>query len=277
MRSNNTELIEAQNIEWGCLRPLQPLYKAYPNPLPYPAIAAEFNGKIYLIDGAKRLAGKDKNQNNSKVLLDRSIKFSQEGDQLSWWLKVNTVYREINLLERSVLMPCSYKNILKLPLNLQYFIAVNAPSYALMSMLDYAPERILKILEKTLALSTPGNSTLKLLLDLLFDLNSRDQLEAAEEPEFFKLIEQSGIKDAVNRLLKLRNPGLSKKNSLLKKEITACGIKTVKIEHDENFEADHITIKADLSNADDIEKVLKELGTLKDQNRIKTILDIYES
>lgn len=273
MRSNNIDLIEAQGIEWGCLKPLQPLYKVYPNPLPYPAMAAEFNGKIYLIDGAKRLAGQDK----ATVLLDRSIRMVQESDQLSWWLNINRTHREINLLERSVLLTGSYKNLLMLPLNLQHFIAVNEPSYALMSMLDYAPERILKILEKVLSLSTPGNSSLKLLLDLLFDLNSRDQLEAAEEPAFFKLIERSGIKDAVNRLLKLRNPGLSKKSGLLKKEISDCGTKAIKIEHDENFEADHITIRADLRKADDVEKVLKELETLKVQNRIKTILDIYES
>jgi hypothetical protein len=271
--SNNVELIEVSNIEWGCLEPLKALYEAYPNPLPYPATVAEFNEKMYLIDGAKRLSG----QNTGKVLVDRSIKVDNASDQLSYWLKMNKTYREINLLERSVFLPCSYKNILELPLSLQHFIAVNGPSYALMSMLDNAPKRILAILDRTLAVSTPGNSTLKLLLDMLFDLSSRDQLKAAEGAEFFQLVELSGIKDAVNSLLKLRNPGLSKKSSLLKKEISTCDTKTIKIEHDESFEADHITIKANLSSADDVEKVIQELNTLKDQNRIKTILDIYES
>jgi hypothetical protein len=267
------ELIESSKIEWGCLKPLQPLYKLYYNPLPYPPLVAEFKGTLYLIDGAKRLAG----PNTGKVLLDRSINLTNEKDQLSCWTRINKGYREINLLERSLLLGSSYKNLFKLPLNIQYFIAVNEPSYTMLSMLDYAPERILKIIEKVLTLSSPGNSTLKLFLETLFDLNSRNQLESAESPELFKLIEQSGIKDACNRLLKIRNPRLSEKNLLLKKEINDAGIKTIKIEHDENFESAHITIKAELNKADDIDDVIKELEALKKQDKIKKFLDIYES
>ena len=267
------ELIEAQKIEWGPLKALQPLYKLYPNPLPFPALAAETDGTIFLIDGAKRLAG----LNNPKVIIDRAIKIKGQDDQLSWWLKVNKTYREINLLERSALMTNSHKNILKLPLSIQHFIAVNQPSYSILSMLDYAPERIIRMLEKALALSEPSNSTLKLFLETLFDLNSREELSKVETPEFYKLIEQSGIKDACNRLLKIRNPNLSKKALELKKEIQGSGLKAVNIDYDENFESDHITIKAELKNETDIELVMKELERLKEQKKIKKLFSIYES
>lgn len=273
MHSNNIELINKAKIEWGSLTCLQPLYKAYPNPLPYPPLVAEFNGNLYLIDGAKRLAGLD----TGAVLFDSSIKLNSEQDQLATWQKINRSHRELNLLERSVLMPCPHKNILKLPLNIQMFIAVNEPSYTILSMLDYAPQKVIKILEKILTLCTPGNSTLKLLLDTLLDLNSREELNVAEEPEFFSLIEQSGIKEACNKLIKLRNPALSQKNSLLKKEALTSDIKNIKIEYDETFESDHITIKANLKNASDVDKVIKELTELKENNKIKKFLDIYES
>ncbi len=267
------ELIDVENIEWGCLKPLQPMYSAYPNPLPYPALTALYKGKPCLIDGAKRLAGKD----NGTVLLDRTISINSIEEQLACWQKINRIHRDLNLLERSVLFTSSYKNLLKLPLNLQFFIAVNEPSYATMSMLDYAPQSILRIMERTLKISTPGNATFKQLLELLFDLNSREQLEEATGPEFFSLMENSGIKDAVNKLFRLRNPGLSAKNNLLKKEINACNTRLIKIEHDENFEAAHLNIKAELKTEEDIEKLSKELEILKKEGRIKTLLKLYES
>lgn len=273
MHSNSIEIIHNAKIEWGCLKVLQPLYKVYPNPLPYPPLVTELKGNLYLIDGAKRLAG----NNTGTVLLDKSIKLNTEQEQLSIWQKINRSHREINLLERSVLMTSSHENLLQMPLNIQFFIAVNEPSYTVLSMLDYAPQRIIKILEKVLTVSTPGNSTLKALLDTLFDLNSREQLSVAEEPDFFLLIEQSGIKEACNKLLKLRSPVLSDKNILFKKEATNSGIKNVKIEHDESFESDHITIKANIKSVSDIDTIMQELVLLKEKNKIKKLLDIYES
>jgi len=273
LRSNRIELIDNAKIEWGCLAILQPLYTAYPSPLPYPPLVAEVRGKLYLIDGAKRVAG----NNTGLVMLDRSINLTGDQEQLAAWQKINRTYREINLLERSVLMASSYKNLLQLPLNIQMFIAVNEPSYTILSMLDYAPQRIVKILEKTLTLSTPGNATFKSLLDTLLDLNSREQLSAAEEPDFFLLIEQSGIKEACSKLLKLRNPVLSEKNSLFKKEALNSGAKNLKIEHDETFESDHITIKANVKNINDVDTIMQELAALKEKNKIKKLLDIYES
>jgi len=273
LRSNSIELVDKAQIEWGCLAVLQPLYRAFPNPLPYPPIVAEFKEKLYLIDGAKRLAG----NNTGLVLLDRFIKLDSINDQLTIWQKINRSHREINLLERSVLMANSYKNLLQLPLNIQLFIAVNEPSYTTLSMLDYAPQKILKILEKVLTLSAPGNATFKLLLELLLDLNSREQLDAAEGPEFFLLIERSGIKEACNKLFKLRNPALSEKNALFKKEAMSSGIKNLKIEHDETFESDQLTIKASLKSYSDVDIIIKELMRLKEQNKIKKLFDIYEN
>ena len=273
MHSNSIELIDNAQIEWGCLKVLQPLYKTFPCTLPYPPLVADLKGKLYLIDGAKRLAG----NSSSLVMLDRSIKLQNEQDQLAVWQKINKSHREINLLERSVLLSSSHKSLLNLPINIQMFIAVNEPSYTVLSMLDYSPQRIIKILEKVLTISTPNNSTLKLLLETLLDLNSRENLSAAEGTDFFLLIENSGIKEACNKLLKLRNPVLSEKNSLFKKEASNSGAKNLKIEHDETFESGHITIKANLKDAKDVDTVIQELVALKEQNKIKKLLDIYES
>lgn len=276
-------------INLGILGPLAELGRMLPNPLPYPPMVTK---DLYLIDGSKRL-----NRDINSVLVAEEYEIKKETDQAVFWLSINSKHRTINEMEKAIVInECSahcnkkdlvgllspyfdisedmiedYKKYLTLPMNIKRFIANESPPKNLIKLISAVPEKIRKNIDAVLKDFTPNASLLKNYTELLSDINSKGEYEKINFTELNEIARNSGLKDAVERLSRTRSPKLSNMNTKLKSEIRSLGLSRANIGYDDKFEANGITISANIRSEKDLEKFREELGKMK----IRTVLEIY--
>ncbi|MEI6080513.1 MAG: hypothetical protein WCQ53_07755 [bacterium] len=158
---------------------------------------------------------------------------------------------------------------MNLPSEITRYIEQNKPSRVLLRYINAVPESIRNSVDKILKISQPNPATLKQLIELAADINSKTGSNPLEEPYFIDLIKDSGIKDAVKRLRRIRMPKLNKLTTDINNEIKNAGLKKLNIDFDQSFESSALNISANIASIkdaeelkDDIERILRS-GTLE--------------
>lgn len=156
------------------------------------------------------------------------------------------------------------------------YLKSNKISTILLRYLNVVPGEIRLSLDKILKISVPNVSTLKQLLELACDINSKTNKNPLDDKELIKLIKNSGIKEAVKRLRRQRMPKITQRISDLNSLIQKTELKTIKIEFDQSFESKSININAELSSIDDIERLKQEMDKLKNSKILEDIIRRYK-
>lgn len=257
----------------------------------YPVLTVKYKKDILLIDGVKRL------KNAKDLIVIGEIK--KETEQVKKWLEINTKHRKINELEKAYLIHSlskkhsnleihnllskyfnlsidfidTYKKYTKFSKNIKNYIAINSPSINIVRVLLMLPEPIIKELDKIINIEiNPG--TLKNLIELSLDIYIRDKINVFTMPEFIKLLNQSGIKDAINFIKKIRFKNLEFRKDKIDKIIKELKLEKIKISFDNFFEKPFFEIITTIKEANDISLIKKDLEKI-DLEKIKEALLLY--
>ena len=157
------------------------------------------------------------------------------------------------------------------------YIEENRPSKILVRYIAVAPDNICNSINKILKISSPNPSTLKQLVEITLDINSKMDINPLDDVEIIKLIKNSGIKDALKKLRRIRMPKTSKIISEINQEIQNAGLKTLKIDIDQNFESSNVILSAEISSLADAEVLKKELNDITTSGMLEKIIKKYKN
>ena len=156
------------------------------------------------------------------------------------------------------------------------YIEQNRPSRMLVRYLLAVPDDIRDSINKILKISNPNPATLKQLVELASDINSKMDINPLSNNEIIDLIKDSGVKDALKKLRRIRMPRTSRIISEINHEIANAGLKTIKIDIDQSFESCGITISASVSSLGDAELLKKELNDITNSGVLERIIKKYK-
>lgn len=156
------------------------------------------------------------------------------------------------------------------------YLESNKVPTILLRYLNIMPEEIKNSIDKILKISKPNISTLKQLLELACDINSKTSRNPLDDKELIKLIKNSGIKEAVKKLRRIRMPKISQRISDINSLIKKIELKIIKVNFDQSFESQSININAELSSMNDVELLEQDLEKLKVSNVLDKIIEKYK-
>ena len=160
---------------------------------------------------------------------------------------------------------------------IEKYIAENRPSRILVRYLTAAPGDIRNSINKILKISSPNPATLKQLVELSLDINSKMDLNPLADGETIALIKNSGVKDALKKLRRTRMPRTSKIISEINHEIQNAGLKILKIDIDQNFESSNVILSAEISSLGDADILKKELNGITTSGMLEKIIKKYKN
>ena len=114
--------------------------------------------------------------------------------------------------------------------NIENYLDKIKASKTLQEYLAITPQDIRKSIDKILGLWEPGQSALLGLIELSIDLRSKTKINPLESKELITLLKNSGFKDLLKRLHRLRNPRSNGLRLPTDKDIRKAGAKSKKIE-----------------------------------------------
>ncbi|MBN1114146.1 MAG: hypothetical protein JXA66_02275 [Oligoflexia bacterium] len=268
------------------------------NPLPYPPVAIEYNGNFVIVDGFKRLGN-----SASFLLVDENSVLRDYSDQITRWMEINSKHRSINELEKAVIVTKmsgfmdekqlvlklapffdiskkaipDYRQYLSLPVNIQKYIAIHSPSRNTIRFILTAPAAIKSGVNNILTTAQPNSALLKQLVEFATDIFLSEGENYLDSNEFNNIVQNSGIKVAVERLRKKRLPKLSGLRTLIDREIKKVQTEILNISYDDNFEKPGFEIRANIKNPDDAEKIKSDLKIISGEENISNLFNIYKN
>ncbi|MCX6112338.1 MAG: hypothetical protein NTY22_03495 [Proteobacteria bacterium] len=156
------------------------------------------------------------------------------------------------------------------------YIKQKNPSRVLLRYLTAIPEDIRDSVNKILKISNPNPATLKQLIELTSDINSKTGSNPLDNKGIIELIKNSGIKDAVKKLRRMRMPKTNKIISEINNEIKNIELKVLKIDFDQSFESRGLTLSADISSLKDAELLKEELNDITASGVLERIIKKYK-
>jgi hypothetical protein len=151
----------------------------------------------------------------------------------------------------------------------------NNPPRVLVRYIMAVPEEIKSSVNDILKISRPNAATLKQLIELASDINSRHGTNPLDDKDMIDLIRDSGIKEAVKKLRRIRMPKLNKLIFEINNEIKAAGLKMLSIDLDQSFESSGIMISANISSVKDAETAKEELSRIISSGSLERITKKY--
>ena len=157
---------------------------------------------------------------------------------------------------------------------LQKYLNNNKCSNNIKRLTQLLPKELNNSISKILLITQLNPNTLKALIEVSLDLTMRTNSNPIDD-EIIKIIKDSGIKTALDKLRSLRFSEINNINKALNEQISKLPTEKIKIKFDPDLEEENLELIAKISSREDLVSVQKEISTILEENGIDKIFKTY--
>jgi hypothetical protein len=264
---------------------------------PYPVLTVRYRNSILLIDGIKRIS----NTSITPIISD-SCRLITKEDQVCEWFKINSSHRKITETEKAYII-CNllkhnpdynfdnlscyldispkllpyYSKLAALPIVIKRYILRHNTAQNITRIIVSAPESIIKEICGIISDHEINPANLKNLIEYSSDIWFNKGLNPLQEKEFRELLKLSGLKNAICHIKTQRYPELTRKQKAIKSAVASLNLSKIRIESDDNFEQDFLSIRLPFNKKESIEDIKNDFKKLQSSKVLDIIFDEYSN